>query len=81
MLISEFGCPWLVQKAIAAVRGSQASRLQLQVLIRRELEEAAKTLGERARQSDATSEVPPAIHDGGGLSDVLSSRRVAAVVV
>ena len=29
----------------------------LQVLIRRELEEAAKTLGDRVRQKDATCEV------------------------
>ena len=34
----------------------------LQVLIRRELEEAAKTLGDRVRQKDATCEVRQCAH-------------------
>ena len=53
----------------------------MQVLIRRELEEAAKTLGERARQSDATSEVLPAVHYLDDLSHLLRSRRDAAALV
>lgn len=67
VVVFEYSCPWPAQQAIAAVCGNQTSDLDLQVLIRRELEEAAKTLGERARQSDATSEVLPAIH---GLEDL-----------
>ena len=40
---------------------SPTARRVLQVLVRRELEEAAKVLGERIRTNDASPEVRPAV--------------------